>query len=317
MRAIWINLLAVVFSSTAVNLSAATTTIIKTNYHGCPNSYVMSNGTVEAIVVPAIGRVMQFRFVGEDSGPFFENRAMDGKHPIPASKEWGNFGGDKTWPSPQEDWPKVTPRAWPPPVAFDSMPVQASIEDENLRLISAVDPDYGIRTERVISLGDRRHQMTIETTYHKVKGEPRKVGVWIITQLNEPEDVCIQNPGKFVRQSEQLPLGLKEPSDGQSSIHLKRDPVKSTKIGTQAGWIHWQDKKWVLDISSPRIAGQEYPDQGSSAEVYTNPNPLTYVELEMLGPVKTLKIGDSMAQTNVYSLGRRQPAIADAEEEKK
>lgn len=197
------------------------------------------------------------------------------------------------------------------------MPVEASIEGESLRLVSAVDPDYGIRTERVISLGDRRFQMTIETTYHKVKGEPRKVGVWIITQLNEPEDVCIQNPGKFVRQSEQLPLGLKEPADEATPIHLKRDPVKSTKIGTQASNLYWKDKKWWISITSSRIAGAEYPDQGSSAEVYTNPNPLTYVELEMLGPVKTLKVGDSLAQTNVYSLGRLQPAIAESEEEKK
>src|SRR4051794_8176914 len=90
----------------ATNALAAAATITKTNYHGWPNSYILSNGSVEAIVVPSIGRVMQFKFVGEDSGPFWENRAMDGKHPIPASKEWGNFGGDKTWPSPQDDWPK-------------------------------------------------------------------------------------------------------------------------------------------------------------------------------------------------------------------
>src|SRR5689334_13477433 len=49
------------------------TTITKTNYHGWPNTFIISNGSVEAIVVPSIGRVMQFKFVGEDSGPFWEN----------------------------------------------------------------------------------------------------------------------------------------------------------------------------------------------------------------------------------------------------
>src|SRR5947207_10963864 len=52
----------------------------------------------------------------------WENRTLDGIKPEPESKEWGNFGGDKTWPAPQSDWPKLTSRAWPPPVAFDSMP---------------------------------------------------------------------------------------------------------------------------------------------------------------------------------------------------
>ena len=143
-------LVLIAFSFTAITSKAATT-ITKTNYHGWPNSYVLSNGAVEAIVVPSIGRVMQFKFVGEDTGPFFENRAMDGKHPIPSSKEWGNFGGDKTWPSPQDDWPKVTPRAWPPPVAFDSMPVEAIVRNDTITLVSPVDPHYGIRTERVIA----------------------------------------------------------------------------------------------------------------------------------------------------------------------
>src|ERR1041384_218159 len=92
--------------------------LVHTNYHGWTNSILVSNGRVEAVIVPAIGRVMQFRFAGEEDGPFWENSAMTGKAPDPAATEWGNFGGDKTWPAPQSDWPKTTPRAWPPPVAF-------------------------------------------------------------------------------------------------------------------------------------------------------------------------------------------------------
>ena len=49
----------------------------------------------------------------------------------------GNFGGDKTWPAPQSDWPKLTPRPWPPPVAFDSLPVQATVDGFVVKLISS------------------------------------------------------------------------------------------------------------------------------------------------------------------------------------
>src|SRR4051812_30063639 len=94
-------------------------------YNGWAEAFTISNGRVEAVIVPAVGRVMQFRFVGEKEGPFWENHALDGKNPDSQSAEWINFGGDKTWPSPQSDWAKITGRAWPPPKAFDSMPVDA------------------------------------------------------------------------------------------------------------------------------------------------------------------------------------------------
>jgi hypothetical protein len=291
-----------VFCACVVKAFAATT-ITKTNYHGWPNCYVIANGTVEAIVVPSIGRVMQLKFVGESSGPFWENRAMDGKHPIPASKEWGNFGGDKTWPAPQEDWPKVTPRSWPPPVAFDSMAVEASIEGDTLRLISAVDPHYGIRTERVIALEESDAVMSIKTTYHKIEGEPRKVGVWIITQLGEADFVFVPTRmgEKFIRQSDEPPYAL---HTGKTALTLKRHAAKSTKIGTDADSLFWVGPKTALQIESTRQGG-EYPDKGSSAEVYTNPNPLTYVELEMLGPLSTMKNGDKISQQNIYRLFHR------------
>ena len=102
---------------TRAQLARLRITVTRTNYHGWTDSLLMSNGKVEAVIVPAIGQVMQFRFAGESDGPFWENRALDGKSPDPKSREWGNFGGDKTWPSPQADWPKITPRGWPPPQA--------------------------------------------------------------------------------------------------------------------------------------------------------------------------------------------------------
>src|SRR5438128_9995792 len=88
----------------------AQTKITKAPYHGWPEAYRLSNDKVEAVVVPAIGRVMQLKFVDAEEGPFWENRALDGKLPDTSSNDWGNFGGDKSWPSPQADWPRITGR---------------------------------------------------------------------------------------------------------------------------------------------------------------------------------------------------------------
>ena len=61
----------------------------------------------------------------------------------------------------------------------------------------------------------------------------------------------------------------------------------------------------MLRIDSPRVPETDYPDSGSSAEVYTNPNPLQYVELEMLGPLHTMKVGDKIERRNTYTLFHR------------
>ncbi len=278
-----------------------------TNYHGWRDSIVMANDKAEVVIVPEIGRIMQFRLAGED-GPFWENRELDGKKPDPLANDWGNFGGDKTWPSPQADWPRHTSRAWPPPQAFDSMAVRAELKTNRVRLISPVDPHYGIRTVRDIELDPEQAALTVVTTYEKVEGAPKKVGVWIITQLRDPVKVYVPLPAAsrstngFQKQSEDLPAELRV---DHGFLSLQRDPKKSTKIGTRAGTMLWVGEKVMLRIDSPRQPNAEYPDQESSAEVYTNQDPLAYVELETLGPLLQLKVGAAIIQSNRYLLIRR------------
>ena len=274
-------------------------------YYGWDRSLLISNGRVEALVVPAVGRVMQFRFTDRGS-PIWENTTLRGRAPDPASAEWANFGGDKTWPAPQADWDQVTPRAWPPPVAFDSMPVEASFRRDTLVLTSPVDPHFGIRTERVISLAHEAPVMTIVTTYEKVTGQPLKVGVWIITQLEDPVGVFVplaaksRFPDGYSRQSgDTLPARLQV---DRGLLSLVRHPSKSAKIGLDTDRLLWVGTTQMLLIESPRQPGAEYPDAQCSAEIYTNPDPAAYVELEMLGPLRTLVPGDRLSQTNTYTL---------------
>lgn len=282
-------------------------------YFGWERSWTISNGRVEAVVVPAIGRVMQFRFVGKTS-PLWEDTALRGKNPDPASSEWGNFGGDKTWPSPQAEWGKITPRGWPPPVAFDSMPLETSVRRDGVVLRSPVDPHYGIRTERVVHLEPDAPVMTIVTSYEKVSGDPIEVGIWIITQLEDPVAAFAVLPPKSIhsegynRQSgDILPANLAV--DGRL-VSMTRDPERASKIGTDASRLLWVGSAQMLLIESPRIPGARYPDQESSAEIYTNPNPKAYVELEMLGPLHAMKPGDRISQTNTYTLLPRQHSDA-------
>jgi hypothetical protein len=290
-------------------------TVTKTNYQGWPDSWVLSNGEVEAVIVPAVGRVMQFRFKGEEN-TFWENAKMSGKAPNPIAKEWENFGGDRTWPAPQSDWENTTGSDWPPPLGFDSIAVQAQVKGNEVTLIYPIDPFYGIRTYRRIRLDAKKAVMTISTTFEKVKGHPKDVAVWVITQLRDPVAVyaALPQPSMFPegynKQSEQLPANLKVEN---GIISLIRDPQKSHKIGCDASTLLWVGKKVAVRVDSPRVTGVSYPDQESSAEIFTSADPDAFIELEFLSPLKTLKIGQRMHLTTTYTLIRHRSAIAKPE----
>lgn len=276
-------------------------------YHGWPDSILMSNGNAEVVIVPRIGRVMQLRFAGEEDGPFWENRALDGKEPEPKAKEWINFGGDKSWPAPQSDWKQMSGREWPPPPTFDAMPVRAQVGRGEVELVSPVSRQYGIRVRRRIRLDAEGPGMRITTIYEKVRGAPVRVSVWVITQLDEPERVFVprdsRNPQGYHPLTEAPPRDL---TVGPNRLSLTRDPGHGTKIGTDGEQLVWMDHRYVLAVLTDRRQPHaDYPDRGSSVEVWTNPDPLPYIELETLGPLREMKVGDTFEQTNHYLLSRR------------
>jgi len=287
-------------------------------YHGWPECYLISNGIVEAVVVPAIGRVMQFRLAGECDGAFWENRALDGQLHSADSEEWINFGGDKCWPAPQSEWIRQQGREWPPPVGFDSSPVEAVATECGVVLTSPVDPAFGIQVTRRVELDTESPVMRVKTTYHKITGSPVTVGVWSITQMQEPERVFLplqtdsKMHGGYLRLIDVVPEGLRI-EDGLLSF--VRHPAQYTKIGSDACSMVWVGPKLVVRIDAETGSG-EYPDSGCVTEVYTNPDPMPYVELETLGPLATMSAGDQIQRTTTYTIMPRSAEDPEAEARK-
>ncbi|GJD21896.1 hypothetical protein RIVM261_068520 [Rivularia sp. IAM M-261] len=321
----WFKILVVIFFTVFCSIEVtantiAKITVTKINYQGWRDSYILSNGQVEAVIVPKVGRIMQFRFKGGEA-TFWENNQVYGKAPNVKSEEWGYFGagGDKTWPAPQSAWEKITGRAWPPPATFNSVPFSAKVNRHEVTLISPIDPFYGIRVYRKITLEPRKPVMKVTTTYEKVKGKPQNVSVWIVTQLCDPVKVyaALPQPSIFPegynKQSENLAANLKV---NNGLLSLTRDRNKSHKIGSDAGTLLWMGKKVAVRIDSPRVPGASYPDNNSSAEIYTNLDPKAYVELEFLSPLKTLRVGQKMDLTTTYTLIPRITENAEQEARK-
>jgi hypothetical protein len=287
-------------------------------YHGWPNCYLISNGSVEALIVPAIGRVMQLRLAGEADGSFWENRALDGQLHDAGSSDWINFGGDKCWPAPQTVWTERQGRDWPPPAAFDARPVEAVACERGVVLTSPIDPGFGIQIVRHVELDSERPIMRIGTEYRKLAGGAVRVGIWTVTQLQEPEQVCIllaarsKFPAGYLRLLAAEPAGLK--IDGRL-LSFARHPRQPAKVGTDGSSLAWVGRNCVVRIDAEAGPG-EYPDGGCVTEVYTNPDPLEYVELETLGPLTTMNAGDLIEQTTVYTVMPRSTPDPQAEARK-
>lgn len=280
-------------------------------YRGWSGALRLGNAQVEAVVVPEVGRVMSFRF-HDGENVFWEDAALAGGRGDPDGRTWVNFGGDKTWPSPEAEWKLHAKRpGWMPPPAFDGMAATARSEAGAVVLTSQVDPFYGVRWERRIALKPDAAELVIATTYERVVGPPIRLGIWVITQLRDPVAVFVPVRAASLFPGGYFVFGDKPwPQAGVADgwIRLTREPAAPHKLGTDAGRMVWVGEKELCLIESPREAGAEYPDRGASAEVYTNPDPKRYVELETLGPLATLRAGERMTRTNTYTLVRRTSA---------
>lgn len=293
-------------------------TVERIAYHSWPDCFQIKNGRVEAIVVPAIGRVMQLRLSGDAAGTFWENRALDGQQHPPVQNKWLNFGGDKCWPAPQADWLRQQGRDWPPPAGFDACPMDAVVTKCGVVLTSPADPTYGIQVVRHVELEAGKPVLRIRTEFLKFVGSPVRVGIWTITQMQTPERACMLLPdrsnfaGGYVRLLKAEPAGLK--IDG-SLVSLVNHPRELVKIGSDAGSLVWVGPNCSVRIDVEQGPG-EYPDGGCVTQIYTNPEPQPYVEMETLGPLANLSIGDRIERTTLYTVFPRSVADPEAEARK-
>ncbi len=291
--------------------------IERVNYHGWTNAFRLQNERVEVIVVPEVGRVMSFRF-RDGENIFWEDCSLDGGRGDWEAKEWINFGGDKTWPAPEAEWNNYTRRKeWRPPPAFDSLPVEAHIDGSDVVITAPVDPYYGVRTSRRIQLPPGpATAMTITTTYERMSGEPSRIGVWVITQFKEPAAIYVPVRTNSIFTNGYYVFGTQRwPQLVARSDHIKitRDPKSPHKMGSDASRLLWVGEKDMCLVSSPRVSDAGYPDRGASAEVYTNPDPKKYIELELLGPLSLMSSGDKISRTSTYTLFKRTKKDLEAE----
>ena len=314
-------------------------TVSRLAYRGWPDCAKVSNGLVEAIIAPRIGRIMAFQFVGQaSSNPIFINPDWQGKIGADAGAgNWANFGGDKLWPSPQSDWPEYIGHTFPPDPAFDGQPEQLEIVPGGIRLTTPGSAAFGAGAVRVITLRPGQPRLYIAQTLRRISVPqpvadakppasvgPQRLGIWSVTQTRGDERVFLPlNPGSQFPQGfvtfdgdsrpvlhpGSLPVGW---THAGAMLTGRRDPANSSKLGTD------NSSRWIASLYGRDVLFSEHfpvqsglsPDGGCRTEVYANAGAAAYVELELLGPLRLLTPGKQTTYDITWQLQRlpRTPA---------
>lgn len=288
----------------------AEVSIKQITYHNWQNAYQMSNGTVELVFVPQIGRIMRYGYVNGPNllweNPDLFGKTTDIKNP---PMDWPNYGGDKLWPAPQNRW------GWPPDPAIDSAANTVKIlKNKHLLVTGTVSAKHGIRFSREIVMEPTGTGTALMNTMTNTSDKAVNWSVWEVAQVDSPDvtKMPLHKGGKFskgyyvFKDADPLPNRMKVVGE---EMHLERDTKQSSKIGgdAPAGWLAAEKEGVRFEIASKVESGREYPDDGCALEIYTNPDPTKYVELEHLSPIVTLAPGKSHTFTTRWKLSRPMP----------
>jgi hypothetical protein len=235
---------------------------------------------------------MRYGFIGKPN-VLWENPKMLGKLPDRDAKDWQNFGGDKLWPAPQPVW------GWPPYHDIDPGQHEVKLLKNGRLLISGkASEKAGVRFEREISMEETGTAVWIVNRMINTSHKPQKWAVWEIAQVDDPELMDIPASRAHIHKDGYYSFPDNVPSKGQVStamsgwIRIKRDRQKSAKVGSyaeQASAYSYKSGVWFQVSTGPSGSSVEYPHGGNSQEVYTNPDPDKYAELEILRPITELE----------------------------
>ncbi len=289
--------------------------IEKVAFHGWKDAWKISNAACELIVVPQVSRVMSFSLKGGENLIWIAPTANGQVYPQ-ASNEWRNIGGDKIWPEPQAVW------GWPPPYFFDNAPSDAEAIPGGVRILTQkVSPRLGSILVREFVLDAEKARVTVRQHFEKSVGEPIPMTLWNITQVRKPEYALLPLGAEDDKKLRYRGFGDKKIEAPALQIHDTVLSLRNDEAGPKVGVRPLPDgsNRWVaavypscLLLESRQIEkGAAYPDENCNAELFASPANLgTYIELELLSPVKALKPGETLADDSVWQLVPLTPAQA-------
>lgn len=282
--------------------------ILPTEFQGWPMAYRLQNDQAEAILVPALGRLVHFTS-REGSSPFRLEPSLRGL--IPSGNEtFFNIGGDWLWPVAQARWSSLADnsRNWPPPPVLADGPWTCSAwTDADGTPCALLSREYGaplyILVSRLFRLEPGKAALTIQQRIERTAPSDVPVVLWNISQISGAEQVAmpVDADSKFPNGLKSL-MGKKPSHDqllpcGDIAVYQVAEGAE-TKLGTDSprGWIAAARSNHVIFESVLNPLQGAFPDGGCVIELYSN-HGLGYSEIETLSPEVNLPPGKVLENT--------------------
>ena len=283
-------------------------TVEKIAYGGWQNNLRISNGDVELIVTLDVGpRILSYKLVGGEN-VFKEYPDQLGKS---GEDSWMIRGGHRLWTSPE-----LPDRTYVPdnsPVEFEKLPSGAVVVTQP--------PDrFGFRKSIAIELAPEGSEVKLTHQIANVGDAPIEVAAWALTVMKpggieilplppyapHPGDATGGSAEDFGPSTELILWSYTVLNDprwtfGAKYITLKHMDSGPTKLGLSrtCGWAGYLNGGTLFVKRFHYEPSATYPDRGASFETFSNAE---MVEMESLGPLDTLKPGESIAHDETWTL---------------
>jgi hypothetical protein len=270
-------------------------------YRGWANNTLITNGQIELVVTQDVGpRIIRLGFVkGRNLMAEFKGE-MGGS----AEKEWMIRGGHRLW---------LAPEAKPETYELDNVPVKARMIENGVRTTQPAGDLTGIQKVMDIQMAGRKNVVTVTHTLKNAGRKARALAPWALTVM-APGGMCIiplpkkiAHTARLTHNQEWSIWGYTDFSDGRWTLgpryvffrqDRRRGPGK-LGIAHREGWVAYQLADCLFVKQFQWTEGAVYPDGGVNFETFSNEQML---EVETLGPLVTLKPGQSVKHVEVWKL---------------
>jgi hypothetical protein len=264
----------------------------------------LSNGVVEVIAVLAFGpRIIRYGYCGRDNvfyedeeGKYYEEGAGYER----VGGRWNLYGGHRIWTSPQ-----VPGRSSYP----DNEPIEWKATPRGFKIIGKMERWNQLQKEIEVQMDETGTSLRVIHRIRNLGPWPITFAMWALSVMNSGG--CAYIPlqhtdlGPVPNRSITL-WGDTRVNDPRLvwdkpfvAVQQQQLPWMKLGLNNEAGWaVYHLGAQYFLKEYEFDLSG-DYPDYGSSMEIFTNE---AFLELESLGPMRTVNPGEQTMHVEHWSL---------------
>ena len=286
-------------------------------YRGWGKVVRIANGSTQLLVLTAVGpRILSYGFAGGEN----QLHEFDEHCSLTADGQFHSYAGHRLWVSPEVE------RTYYP----DNFPVHVTPIAGGARFVAPAEstsPGTGLQKEMEVRLTrEGTHVMVVHRITNR-SAVATEMAPWALTVMEAGGRAILPfAPRQAMSKQHLLPEGVMalwsytDLADARWRLGTRYLQL-TTEVSTQArfreqmigiynpsGWAAYFRSGHLFVKRAAVEAGKTYPDFGCNFETYTEPG---FLELETLGPLRTLKPGESAEHTEHWWLYRDVPAGED------